>query len=76
MKRLDILLGGIERFFIQYTDYLSAKIILFKYNLNPKKYNNSSPRFLEMLEDCRMAVSIWEKGKTLDNYYKNSKKTA
>lgn len=72
MKRLDTLLGKIERFFLQYTDYLAAKFVLVKYNSNPEKYDLSkNPRLLEMLEDARLTVSLWEKGKTLVSSYKN-----
>jgi len=72
MKRLNTLLGKIERFFLQYTDYLSAKFVLVKYNSHPEKYDISkNRRLLEMLEDARLTVSLWEKGKTLDNYCKN-----
>ncbi len=71
MKRLDTFLGKVERFFIEYTDYLTSKMILFRYNCHPERYDLSkNPRLLEILEDAKLTVSIWEKGKTLDTHCK------
>lgn len=72
MKRLDILLGKVERFLFEYTDYLCVKFVLAKYHSHPGKYDLSkNPHLLVALEDARLTISLWEKGKTLDTYYKN-----
>lgn len=65
MKRLDKLIGRIERFILQYGDYLGAKLFLCKYNSESKKYNLTiTPRILEGLKDAQLAISLWEKGVT------------
>ena len=67
MKRLDKLVGKVERFILQYENYLGAKIVLFKYSLNPKRYDLKNPFVSETLADVKLTISLWEKGKTLDN---------
>ncbi len=67
MKKLSTLVGNAERFIVQSWDYLGAKIALFKYNLNPKKYDIKNPLVSGTLADAKLTISLWEKGKTLDN---------
>jgi hypothetical protein len=65
MRRLDNLIGKVERFILQYGDYLSAKLFIGKYNLESKKYKLTiTPKILEELKDAQLAISLWEKGVT------------
>jgi hypothetical protein len=61
MKRLDTLIGKVERFFINYFIYLNAKNIIFAHNHHYKQYlgiNISE----EVLNDAKSIISVW-KGK-------------